>query len=227
MKLFDNLSSSSKANMISVALLVGAIVTSSLTLVQASQVGSQLNTISENKRAKVMAENFTKDYTAVKTDLNNLLTSQIDSIGISTIYYIFSQSGKDYVITSVVTDESASTISTVEEAAVPSTTEETTTPPPVEEPIATEVPPATTDVPPATTDVPPVEQGTEGELPVEETLPNPLPVKSRTGNSPVMISFRGDVKGVLDYLDKTKLNYIIVNYNNHEGISGCTIEVKR
>lgn len=259
MKLLDRLSNKGKLNILTLIALSGGIVLTVLTISCAIDLVQTKSAIDFNKYNTAMSVKFQEDYTKVKSDLTSLINSEVDSVSISTIYYLFSQSGKDYVITSVVTSEVASTVITLDESMPPVTEKQ---PQSLETPVTGVV--AEQPQSPETTVTSPQTQSTG--TPVTEVQPQPLetpviegqpqspetlttggqpqstetpatdaekvdtvklPQKNKTGNSPVIISFRGDVKGVLSYLDKTKLNYTILSYFSHNNVNSCTLEVRR
>ena len=248
MKFLERISSKGKLNALTLLALTGGVVMTGATVFCGISLVETKSAIDFNKYNSVMATKFQEDYTKVKSDLTKLLNDEVDSVSISTIYYLFSQSKKEYVITSVITSDTASTVMTVDNVAV--TPQGTTVPAPVTPdataPVTPAAPDATAPVTPNAT-APVTPDATAPTVPTDgqtntvvQSPPNsgdtqavtpeatvPLPQRNKTGNSPVVISFRGDVKGVLSYLDKTKLNYTLVSYFSHNGVNSCTLEVRR
>ncbi len=224
-----------------VALLTATVFTTGMSMYNVVSTVKDIQTINDNKKILEMNNTVQKDYAELKMELNHLSNVEIDTISLSAVYYLISLSKADIVVTGISTSDSMATTTTLVDqqpqttdatTEAPQTTDATTEAPQTPTAEAPQTPAAEVPTPAAPTDTP-QPQPTEGqqsaipsaEQPAEEPTPE-LP-KTRTGNSSVNVSLRGDVKTLLTYLDTTKLNYLIVSYENHNGIETCSLEIRR
>ena len=214
-----------------VALLTATVFTTGMSMYNVVSTVKDIQTINDNKKILEMNNTVQKDYAELKMELNRLSNVEIDTISLSAVYYLISLSKADIVVTGISTSDSMATTTTLVEQQ-PQTTDATTEAPQTPTAEAPQTTAAEVPTPAAPTDTP-QPQPTEVQLsaipsaeqPAEEPAPE-LP-KTRTGNSSVNVSLRGDVKTLLTYLDTTKLNYLIVSYENHNGIETCSLEIRR